>query len=152
MKKNNIIPETEVKVTENEAMSNSGMESFESESIINTVDNSSEYDNLKPGNVELNPIVEEVSILEDGDYTGTIVAAFCYNRALGKAMLKIDIGNETVFINPVTIAQLSKRPYVELRKEIGAKYIGDLEGVDVKFTVGYKEGYNFSFIKEIQKI
>lgn len=145
--KNNITKTGETKNSAVIAEEYSTLEEIENESIVSEEAELSE--DITAGNVKLKAIVTEKLLIPDGKYVGVIIEAFCYNYAEEKVMLKIEISDGTVFVNPVTLDQLARYPYSKLVSQINATELEELKGVRVDFEVKSRPNSEFSYVKRI---
>lgn len=104
---------------------------------------------MAAGNVKLKTAVTETVFIPDGQYKGVVSDAFCYNYAEEKVMLKIELTDGTVFVNPVTLDQLARYPYSQFVSQLGAEEVNDLIGASVVLDVKSKSDSEFSYVKKI---
>lgn len=104
---------------------------------------------MTSGNVKLKAAVTETVCIPDGQYKGVVKDAFCYNRAEEKVMLKFELEDGTVFVNPVTLNQLARYPYSQFVSQLGAEEVNDLIGASVVLDVKSKPDTEFSNVKKI---
>lgn len=98
---------------------------------------------------KLNP-VKETFKLEDGRYTGIIKDAFFYTD--DRAMLKIHLPDDTIFIVSTTAERLEEYPFSQLLSQVNAEYIEDLIDRNINFMIKNNKGKDGETYSNIRRI